>query len=149
MGLQIRFRTDDSNHVQMRMKGTAWADHLGVSQETYEALSPALPGDTWRLRWYAEHGEGPIAGYAIWCPKCNDLHHWTTATNCRQGGQEHSYKDEAGTEHRYYVCGHSGVGSCWQWSGSAEDGTLTARPSLLCHTCGFHGWLTNGVLSDC
>jgi hypothetical protein len=149
MSVQIRFRTDGCHFVQMRAKGTEWRDIWGISKEEWDALEPGRPGDIWRIRWYKDGSEGPIAGYAIWCPKCNDLHHWTTATNCREGGQEHSYKSGTGVERTYYVCGHSGVGSCWEWTGSAEEGTLTARPSLLCHTCGFHGWLTNGQLSDC
>jgi hypothetical protein len=136
MAVRIRFRADGCHYVQMRAKGTEWAEYFGVSREAYEALPPGEPGDIWRIRWYKEGGgEGPIAGYAIWCPECNDLHHWTTATNCAKGATG--------------ACVHSGIGSCWEWTGSAEDGTLTARPSLLCHSCGFHGWLTNGSLADC
>ncbi len=149
MSVQIRFRTDNCHYVQMRAKGTEWAEYLGIAREEYEALPPGQPGDIWRVHWHKQDGEGPLAGYAIWCPKCNDLHHWTGATNCTFQATEHTYKKPDGSDGTYKVCGHSGTASCWGWSGSAEEGTLTARPSLLCHVCGFHGWLTNGLLSDC
>lgn len=101
-------------------------------------VEPAQPGDCWRAHWHALSGVGPIAGYAICCPKCLQVHSWTSARNCKP-------------------CPHQGIGSCWQWSGSAEDGTLTASPSLHAlakgpkvgidgHGCGWHGWLQNGEL---
>lgn len=114
-----------------------------------QTTPPARPGDLWRVRWAtrydAEHPEpGPIAGYAIGCPTCLEVHAWTTATNCSaarrpiEGMPGHS------------VCIHSGTGSCWNWTGSAEEGTLSASPSLYSVKelggCGFHGFLTAGVL---
>lgn len=139
---QIRFR-DDSPHVaQMRFKGTPWEPYMDyITKESFDATPLPQPGDIWRSLWYQSPEEKAagkprvIAGYAICCPKCGDIHVWTTATNCssRKNG----------------VCSHSGVGSCWEWTGSAEEGTLTASPSLLCHECGYHGWLRNGQLTDC
>lgn len=107
---------------------------------------PARPGDTWRSRWaltieQKARGltEGPIAGYAICCPVCLDVHAWTSATNCAQMIPGKPY------------CAHSGTGSCWNWTGSAEDHFLSASPSLWSVPdkggCGFHGFLTNGWLS--
>lgn len=115
----------------------------------FDALEPALPGDIWRLSWHRNEGEGPTAGYAICCPLCKQLHYWTTATNC--GTQyETSYTDSKGVAHKSMTCTHSGEGSCWNWTGSAEEGTLSASPSLHCVKdlggCGWHGWLQDGVM---
>lgn len=96
-------------------------------------VPPAAPGDTWEVRWHVAGriGEpgyvpGPIAGYAICCPKCRQVHDWTLALNCRP-------------------CPHSGNGSCWTWTGDATAGTLTASPSLhAIGACGWHGFLRNG-----
>jgi hypothetical protein len=106
----------------------------------FEPNPPAQPGDIWRLRWYKQGGEGPIAGYAICCPKCGEVHHWTQAANCAR---------TVDTSSGVKVCAHSGTGSCWTWTGSAEEGTLTADPSLHASgACGWHGWLKNGVLAE-
>jgi hypothetical protein len=107
---------------------------------------PAKPGDTWRSRWALTIEEkakgftqGPIAGYAICCPVCLDVHAWTSATNCSQKLPGKTY------------CEHNGKGSCWNWTGSAEDHMLSATPSLYSVEslggCGFHGFLTNGWLT--
>ena len=37
-----------------------------------------------------------------------------------------------------------GPGPSWTATGSLEDGTLTLDPSLLCRTCGDHGWVRDG-----
>lgn len=145
---RIRFRegswlqADDAARIA-RGQETLWFDPPQLV-----GVEPAQPGDCWRTRWWAASGEGPIAGYAICCPKCLQVHSWSSARNCSTkrplpGGGS--------------VCAHSGIGSCWQWSGSAEDGTLTASPSLHAiaegpkvgiegHGCGWHGWLQNGEL---
>jgi hypothetical protein len=138
--------------TRMRFRSDAWhfADHKRKSHSReqlsswhytpeqiamIEGIAPAQPGDTWRVHWYAAEGLGPICGYAICCPRCTEIHLWSTASNCAS-----RIPDTAS-------CAHSGVGSCWQWSGSAEDGTLTAQPSLYAvNACGWHGWLTNGEL---
>lgn len=65
-----------------------------------------------------------------------------------------SWIDEAGVTHTSSgtKCQHSGVGSCWVWTGSAEANTLHASPSLHAlkekGACGYHGFLQNGILSD-
>lgn len=144
MPTPIHFRTDSWHESQMRLKNDdktidGW-DFYSFEERNRIKVTP-LPkaGDTWRVRWYRPVGEeeGPVAGYAICCPKCGDIHAWTTAINCTSPRENGS-------------CSHSGTGSCWTWTGSAEDGTLTANPSLLVVTpeCGYHGWLQNGVLSD-
>lgn len=141
--MKIRFRTDGWHFADLKAKGTTAAtmrNEYGYNEHDvarFEALPPAEPGDCWRVRWHKEEGDGPIAGYAICCPLCKNIHAWTTASNCASrlpGGS----------------CQHSGNGSCWNWTGSAEDGTLTASPSLYCQEslggCGWHGWLQNGDL---
>lgn len=141
MNVRMRFRTDSvfaAADVARRERGepTRFLEHLDPE---LASTPPAVPGDVWRMRWY---GSDAIAGYDICCPQCLDVHAWTTALNCAsrrplEGGGS--------------ACAHSGVGSCWDWSGSAEEGTLTANPSL--HSiaekggCGFHGWLRAGVLT--
>lgn len=101
------------------------------------------PGDTWRIYWYHLDEEGNqindwLAGYAICCPKCLKVHHWTTASNCPRTPEG---------------CAHEKAHtSCWTWTGSAEEGTLTASPSLFSVEalggCGWHGWLQNGELHN-
>jgi hypothetical protein len=94
------------------------------------ATPDAEPGDTWRIHWHSNEGAGPVAGYAICCPKCKAIHHWTTALNCQPK-----------------PCQHEGKSSCWEWSGSAEENKLSASPSLYAvGACGWHGWLREGVL---
>jgi hypothetical protein len=153
--MQMRFRTDGWHFADYKIAGVTpeqmreW-NYDAESIALYVAMPPAEPGDVWRVRWHSAFGDGPIAGYAICCPKCRRVHAWTTATNCSQQ-RDASWTDKDGVEQKYKTCVHSGVGSCWDWSGSAEGNTLTARPSLLNQApdCGFHGWLTNGVLSEC
>jgi hypothetical protein len=108
----------------------------------------AQPGDTWRVQWSG----GPMAGYAICCPGCKQVHHWCTANNCARD-IPWTVVGSDGQEYSGMKCQHEGVGSCWNWSGSAEDGTLTATPSLHCTKdlggCGWHGFLTNGEMRSC
>jgi len=40
---------------------------------------------------------------------------------------------------------HSFTDPPWTITGSAEDNTLTVKPSLHNLTCGWHGFLTDGV----
>lgn len=127
----MRFRSDSRYIAEAKALGRRYAKHYGTRKE-WNAVPAAEPGDTWRVRW---HGTDAIAGYDICCPKCRHVHGWTTALNCRS-------RDGKGS------CEHSGKGSCWTWTGSAEQGTLSASPSLLAsQACGFHGFLTNGALS--
>jgi|SRR5579872_2914802 len=136
METRIRFRSDSWWIADGKAVGKSRPDW--VSAESWDAVPKAEPGDTWRVTWYKEDTggnpiEGPFAGYDICCPGCKRVHPWTTATNCLPK-----------------PCPHEGKGSCWRWSGSAEDGTLTAQPSLLSERskggCGWHGFLTNGVM---
>lgn len=145
----MRFRTDNSTSAEihgMRAVGLPLMAELAyrAAHDRLEDVPPAEPGDTWEVRWYGkgrsgtpEYVEGPIAGYAICCPKCRQVHRWTGALNCQP-------RDEHGS------CRHSGKGSCWAWTGDAAAGTLTASPSLhATGACGWHGWLQNGDLREC
>jgi len=151
MGAPMRFRTDSLLGAEFHARelagkpagpcSCAQADCIYLP-ENYRTFPPAEPGDTWRLRWGGTKDEqGPICGYAIFCPGCRQIHHWTTANNCA------SKRALAGGG---TTCDHTGKSSCWTWSGSAEDGTLTANPSLHSDAskggCGWHGWLRNGEL---
>lgn len=139
MPVQMRFRMDHAFYADDASRVARGQAPIYVDPEKLAGVEPARPGDVWRSRWKATReqearGElGAIAGYAICCSKCGEVHWWTGAVNCKP-------------------CPHQGTSSCWNWSGSAEDGTLTASPSLHCLTdrggCGYHGWLQNGVLSD-
>jgi len=134
MDTQMHFRTDGSHWADLKAQNLEWWD-LGLTdskeREGFRRTPIALPGDTWRLSWYRLEGKGPCAGYAICCPLCRKVHYWTTARNCKP-------------------CPHEGNSSCWTWSGSAETNRLTASPSLYCVKelggCGWHGFLTDGVL---
>jgi hypothetical protein len=129
MATHIRFRTDASFFAEQKALGKEWDEHYG-DRALWDATEAAKPGDAWRIRWYQKDGEGPIAGYAICCPKCSQVHRWCSASNCSP-------------------CPHQGIGSCWNWTGSAEDGTLTASPSLFASLgCGWHGWLQNGEMKE-
>lgn len=139
---RTRLRTDSAHLADDAARVDRGVEPLWHNADDPEllAMHVAMPGDTWRVRWHKEGGEGPIAGYAICCPKCREVHWWTGALNC-------------GTRKSDGVCAHSGVASCWEWTGSAEAGTLTASPSLHCLSdrggCGWHGWLKDGVLTSC
>lgn len=160
--VQMRFRTDGWHWADLRNHQSD-ESIARIYKDDPEALAqiratePAKPGDVWRIHWRKEDASGnviepgPLAGYAICCPKCNHVHAWTTAGNCSAARRHYTWKDAQGVEHPASVCIHSGEGSCWQWTGSAEENKLTAHPSLLVTDpdCGFHGWLQNGVLRDC
>lgn len=117
--MKMRFRTDGSYFPKPRDRKPD--DHRPLP----------VPGDVWRIVF----GDGETAGYAICCPKCQEIHYWTSANNCDRsdGGSCVHEKQHA---------------SCWTWTGSAEANTLTANPSLHASgACGWHGWLRDGVLS--
>lgn len=161
--MRMRFRTDGWHYADLKAQGWTWEKYAELycdsSCETvasikaeWDAISPAQPGDVWRIRWHKEGGEGPIAGYAICCIQCGQVHAWTTARNCSQKIKRSYIDSKTGQTVEYESCVHSGVGSCWNWSGSAEEGTLTASPSLMKITgpdqkCTFHGWLSNGQIA--
>lgn len=168
----MRFRTDGWHYADLKTFGWTWdgdgeksygKSYRGSPDEAeakkcFEETPKAEPGDTWRQFW-SHHDENDkqiddrLAGYAICCMGCGHVHAWTTASNCQFNLTEHHYTDKDGKDVAYKVCGHSGVGSCWVWTGSAEEGTLTARPSLQVTLdkyepggCNWHGYIDNGDL---
>lgn len=151
---RIRFRSDNAHLADDAARVDRGEEPLWHNADDPELLNHriALPGDTWRVRWNKNDGEGPIAGYAICCPGCKQVHHWCTALNC-EPKIPWSVIGTDGKEYTGTHCRHEGNGSCWEWSGSAEDGTLTATPSLHCLSdrggCGWHGFLTNGEMRSC
>lgn len=156
--VRIRFRPGSSFQADDAARLARHEETLWFDPPELVGVEPARPGDIWRVRWWvnveqaaAGITEGPIAGYAICCPKCLAVHQWTGATNCPQIPWTHTEPD--GRTYSGTKCRHSGTGSCWDWTGSAEDGTLSASPSLYCQEskggCGWHGYLTNGTLKHC
>jgi hypothetical protein len=157
--VRIRFRSDNSFKADDAARLARGLKTVWNNPEELVGVEPAQPGDVWRSRWAlsldqkaAGMTEGPIAGYSICCPKCLAVHHWGTALNC----EPKIPWSVTGTDGQVYTgtkCRHSGEGSCWNWTGSAEDGTLSASPSLHCIEtaggCGWHGHLTNGLLKHC
>lgn len=149
MSPRIRFREDGiaaaewhAAELRGEPRVTCPCDDLEchLRPENYRKVPPAEPGDCWRLTW---HGSDAVSGYAICCPRCRLVHYWCSANNC---GSKRPLPGGGAT------CDHAGKASCWEWTGSAEAGTLTARPSLLATApllCGWHGWLTNGELTEC
>ncbi|WP_430707685.1 DUF6527 family protein [Nitrobacter hamburgensis] len=63
---------------------------------------------------------GEAAGYAFRCPWVCGLESWLPIDDGLRG---------------------------WTWDGSRERPTL--RPSVLHRSCGWHGYLTNGVWEIC
>ena len=160
MGVRIHFRTDGEHYADLKTYGwtrekfiAEYPDRVPDYVDLFESIPTAQPGDIWMAHWYKESGEKPLAGYAICCVKCGHVHKWTTAGNCQTDVQEVHYKDQDGADKSYSACVHrrTGTGSCWIWTGSAGDGTLSASPSLLVTSpeCGWHGWLRDGELVDC
>lgn len=158
--MKMRFRTDGWHYAGLKAAGETFENHYqpehfsGVNADKYEVWKKhfddtpkAEPGDVWRIHWAApidQPDRKDIAGYAICCIGCGKVHHWTTARNCSQTVDKPWGKSCAHVEAR---------GSCWQWSGSAEDNNLTASPSLQVTEhetepggCNFHGHLENGDL---
>lgn len=152
--MKMRFRTDGWHYADLKVTGMTFEQYYGARVATDEARKywdetpKAEPGDVWRIHWH-HHVDGKqvddwIAGYAICCPGCSRVHNWTTALNCATSRGEGK-------------CVHNSdrpYGSCWNWTGSAEEGTLSATPSLQvvkerCEWgCGWHGYITNGDLHN-
>lgn len=156
--VRMRFRTDGWHYADLKTYGWTrekFAEMRNIDYiDAFDATPAAQPGDVWRIKWYKEGIEkGPLAGYAICCLQCGHVHQWTTAGNCQTDLQEVRYKNKNGEDQSYMACIHKrkGEGSCWQWTGSAEDNVLTASPSLLVThgDCNFHGRLQSGELKDC
>lgn len=165
MPVRMRFRTDSAHIAELKRQGKTFEAETfsgWPTREEWDATPAAEAGDTWRVRWAATieqraagMTEGPIAGYAIGCIKCKDVHRWTTATNCAtRKPYTFTYVDHDGVTQTVNStrCDHEGTGSCWVWTGSAEANTLHASPSLHAlierGACGYHGHLENGILSD-
>jgi hypothetical protein len=157
--VRMRFRMDSWHYADLKVAMTweqytdGWSSSPTEEDKRYWDETPkAEPGDVWRIHWsHHDPIDGPqiddrIAGYAICCIGCGHVHAWTTAGNCNQKIQC-SYKDSnTGLDVPYTSCVHSGLTSCWNWTGSAEEGTLTATPSLQVtqDECKWHGYITNG-----
>lgn len=113
----------------------------GELQSDFDATPIAELGDVWRSGGFASNQFG---GYVLTCPetvRCSvGVHPWWHAYDCPAGRLTDG------------VCKRgAGRDSCWDWSGSPENGTLTALPSLHVLVerggCGWHGYLRDGVMS--
>src|SRR4051812_30389193 len=146
--MQMRFRRDGFRYADLKASGVSKEDYfkgrIATPEESgfWDATPPAQPGDVWRIFWHHRVDDiqvnDQIAGYDICCIACGRCHAWTSARNCGSRKEDGS-------------CDHTNArSSCWQWSGSAEAGTLSASPSLqvikeYCPWgCGWHGYITNG-----
>jgi hypothetical protein len=147
----VRVRTD-----AWMVAGWKRAASLGVADVAGSIRKSRTPvarlGDVWVVRFVASDdpgitttvrsAKGPIVGYALTCPNeaCTfGVHDWTWTNNCDQ-------KLPKGSR-----CAHMrDRTSCWTWTGSPADGTLSASPSLHSPTdlggCGWHGHLRNGQM---
>lgn len=153
----IRFRTDSTGNAEdaARLARGETVPECSCQEpdcpntlERIRATPPAEPGDTWRLFFHHEgEGDGPVAGYGICCPGCRQVHYWSSASNCEPKVQR-TGRNPDGSEFSYWTCEHrERRESCWTWTGSAEEGTLSAYASLYAKgACGWHGWLRNGEL---
>lgn len=160
----MRFRTDRWHYADLKANGWTWEQYAKCFHDSedvaaikieWDAVPPAQKGDVWRIFWHHEEAPGKqlndrIAGYAICCIICGKVHAWTSARNCSQKVKR-SYVDSSGKTVEYDSCVHSGLASCWIWTGSAEAGTLTASPSLMVipgpDRCNYHGWIRNGEIT--
>ena len=143
---RMRYRTDGSWYAECAARlrdGKPLPEPYDGDEYRAEiaATPPAEPGDTWPMHWHSDgDAEGPLAGYGICCPRCGEIHWWTTATNCTTN------LVDGACEHRR----RSGrLGSCWTWTGDPTQNRLSASPSLFASgpgACGWHGWLTDGEL---
>jgi hypothetical protein len=153
----MRLRTDNF-HLAGWKRAALIGGRIDVAKSILDDPIPAAePGDVWIVRQSPknidemrfggsdeESADWPIVGYALTCPNgaCRfGVHDWTWANNCSQKLPEGGPR-----------CVHMrDRQSCWTWTGSVEEGTLTANPSLHSPTklggCGFHGWLKKGVLA--
>lgn len=153
----MRLRTDDY-HLAGWKRGALVGGRTDVAEQfLVDDVIEAVEGDVWVIRtmppgdedgwrtqsWGGDHEDWPVIGYALTCPNesCRfGVHEWTHASNCDQhfpaGGPRCAHQRDRT--------------SCWTWSGSVLDGTLTASPSLHSPAdlggCGWHGWLRNGTL---
>lgn len=145
--VKMRFRTDGAWHADWHarlLRNDTLPEHVAESLDRIKATPPAEPGDVWRMTWSGE--ADVLAGYIICCPRCLLLHHWCQANNCTVGPKCEDCRCT-------HSCTKAGtLGSCWSWTGVAEENSLSASPSLHASgegSCGWHGWLRNGELVEC
>lgn len=130
----MRLRTDSLHIAGWRRSAALGAREVKgndvFTNPDYADVEPAQPGDVWILR----NRNGGITGYGLTCPNeaCTQgAHPWDHAYNCP-------------------VRSEPDAPPCWTWTGSIEDGTLTASPSLHVMAelggCGWHGWLRDGEM---
>lgn len=150
----MRLRTDSWMAAGWK-RAAATGARTDVAQSILDDDIPAAElGDVWIMRQSPKdvstmnfgnsEADWPIVGYALTCPNptCRfGVHDWTWANNCEQKLPEGGPRCAHRRDRR----------SCWEWSGTIEDGTLTASPSL--HSpenlggCGWHGYLRDGEMS--
>lgn len=133
--MKIRLRVDSPLAAEIAAGKAQFAFDAG-STRGWKCDGPAAPGDAWKVHFL----DGSFAGYCICCPKCGFLHYWTQAKNCPRGNDGRCIHTRQEPKR-----------SCWDWSGDAAAGTLTASPSLHSRGedggCGWHGFLKNGELT--
>jgi hypothetical protein len=141
MPTPIRFRTDSSYYAEVHrdvLAGKPWPDYLEPGErEQIEATPPPEPGDAWRLGWHGSPDK--TAGYAICCPKCREIHYWSSASNCASKRQ---------TASGGWTCDHQEARtSCWTWTVDETGKPIKAVASLFVNHkggCGYHGHLGDG-----
>lgn len=157
--MKMRFRSDGWHYADLKARGMtfeeyhSWGPWMEEDKKYWDDCPKAEPGDVWRIFWGGENrDENRVAGYAICCPGCGHVHNWTTAGNCNSKIPASYVDSKTGGIVQYQTCVHSGISSCWNWSGSAEEGTLTGTPSLQVTAsdpeCHWHGYITNGDLHN-
>lgn len=168
MPTAVRLRTDDcwmALEAARRARGTApyrcpCESHRDVNGQCIDpectwnegklaAIVPATPGDYWRITWHAAPEK--LAGFAICCPKCKEIHHWTSANNCGSKRQI-TITTPGGTEHKAMTCDHQQRHeSCWTWTLDETGKPIRAVASLFANgpgMCGYHGFLGGGGAPD-
>lgn len=146
MSTPIRLRTDSiiaAEEARDRAAGKPPSSPDWCSDEEVARTPPAVPGDCWRIIYGAQDGKPEsTAGYAICCPKCGQIHYWTTANNCASRRK---------TEHGW-TCDHQAARtSCWTWTLDERGWPVQAVASLFANGeghCGYHGHLKDGALTD-
>lgn len=166
MSIAIRLRKDSATAAYLnacRARGEPVHEcSCGQTDCPYDGAEarstpPAEPGDAWSIVYSAHDGrpESP-AGFAICCPKCRQVHYWSSANNCASKRQ-FSFTGPDGKEYQGWTCDHKDARtSCWTWTVDADGRPITARASLFVNHdggCGYHGWLNQdgnspGILSD-
>lgn len=130
----MNLRTDSFHIAGWRRSAALGARAVGErdveTDPKYADIPRADLGDVWVLH----NRNGGVTGYALTCPNqaCpQGVHPWDHAYNCP-------------------VRSEPDAPPCWTWTGSIEEGNLTASPSLHVMAelggCGWHGWLRDGQM---